>query len=222
MQQTVGSWRQALPTERQLAQAAQPPDPPRVAWRKQMRRRVLDEAWTLAAENGWDRVRVADLAQRAEVSRPSIYAEFGDRAGIGQALVHRESDRFLTGLADVLERHRTHVGLALQAGVGHALAEAERNPFIEAVLSAARGGTDALLPFLTSRPEPILTAARTLVCGWLGDVLPRVQEGRRAEAADLLVRLSISHMLLPLPEPGAAPARVARAACAVLGIKLQA
>ncbi|MFE4703266.1 TetR family transcriptional regulator [Streptomyces sp. NPDC056738] len=186
-----------------------------------MRQRVLDEAWALAAENGWDRVRVADLAQRADVSRPSIYAEFGDRAGVGHALVHRESDRFLTGLGDVLERHRTHVGFALQAGVGHVLAEAERDPFIKAVLSAARGGTDALLPFLTSRPEPILTAAWTLVSTWLDDVLPQVEEGRRAEAADLLVRLSISHMLLPLPEPGTAPARLARAACAVLGIRPQ-
>ncbi|MGW2825732.1 TetR family transcriptional regulator [Streptomyces sp. NPDC001443] len=180
---------------------------------------MLDEAWTLAAKTGWDRVRVADLAQRAEVSRPSIYAEFGDRAGIGQALVRREADRFLTGLADVLDRHRTHVGFALQAGVGHALAEAERNPFIDAVLSAARGGTDALLPFLTSRPEPILASSWTLVAAWLGDVLPRVEESRRADAADLLVRLTISHMLLPPPDPGTAPARVARAACAVLGIR---
>ncbi|MFF5029814.1 TetR family transcriptional regulator [Streptomyces collinus] len=183
-----------------------------------MRRRVLDEAWTLAAQRGWDRVRVADLAQRAEVSRPSLYAEFGDRAGIGQALVRREAERFLTGLADVLDRHRTDVGLALQAGVAHALDQAEHNPFIEAVLNAARGGTDALLPFLTSRPEPVFSGAWTLVCAWLGDVLPQVDDDRRTEAADLLVRLSISHMLLPPPEPGTAPARVARAACAVLGI----
>ncbi|MGX1548793.1 TetR family transcriptional regulator [Streptomyces adustus] len=184
-----------------------------------MRRRVLDEAWTLAAQNGWDRVTVADLAQRADVSRPSIYAEFGDRAGIGQALVRREADRFLTSLADVLDRHRSHVGLALRAGVAHALAEAENNPFIDAVLSAARGGTEALLPFLTSRPEPILTSAWTLVAAWLGDVLPHVDENRRAEAVDLLVRLSISHMLLPSPDPAAAPASVARTACAVLGIR---
>ncbi|MFF3639268.1 TetR family transcriptional regulator [Streptomyces sp. NPDC002250] len=183
-----------------------------------MRQRVLDEAWALASDSGWDRVRVADLAVWAEVSRPSIYAEFGNRAGIGHALVRREADLFLTGLAGVLDRNRTHVGLALQAGVGHALAEAERNPFIEAVLAAARGGTDALLPFLTSRPDPVLSSARTLVSAWLGDVLPHLEEHRHHEAADLLVRLSISHMLLPSPDPDTAPARVARAACAVLGI----
>ncbi|OIJ66067.1 hypothetical protein WN71_020615 [Streptomyces mangrovisoli] len=183
-----------------------------------MRRRVLDEAWAAAAENGWDRVRVADLAKRAEVSRPSIYAEFGDRAGIGQALVRREADRFLSGLSGVLRRHRTSTGLALQAGVGYALAEADRNPFIKAVLRAARGGTDALLPFLTSRPEPVLTGAWDLVSAWLGDILPQIPEDRRAEAADLVVRLSISHMMLPSTDPDTAPPRVARAACAALGI----
>ncbi|WP_392961262.1 TetR family transcriptional regulator [Streptomyces sp. LN245] len=193
------------------------PDPPRVAWRKQMRERVLEEAWSLASEAGWDRVRVADLAERAEVSRPSIYAEFGDRAGIGSALVHRETERFLKGVAEILEARRDDTASALEAGVAHALTEAARNPFIRAVATAARGGTDALLPFLTSRPEPVFSQARQLVAAWLGNVAPRVSESRRLEVADIVVRLTVSHILMPSPDAGA-PARVARAACAVLGV----
>ncbi|URN11139.1 TetR/AcrR family transcriptional regulator [Streptomyces radiopugnans] len=95
-----------------------------MAWRKQMRERVLAEARALTAEGGWDRVRVADLALRAEVSRPSIYKEFGDRAGIGQALVRLETEAFLLGLAAVLDEHRDDVAAALEAAVAHALAEA--------------------------------------------------------------------------------------------------
>ncbi|MFJ8032625.1 TetR family transcriptional regulator [Streptomyces sp. NPDC096032] len=195
----------------------QPPDPPRVAWRRQMRARVLEEAWQLASEAGWDRVRVADLAQRAEVSRPSIYAEFGDRAGIGTALVHRETERFLLGVAEVLADHRDDVAAALEAGVDHALAEAARNPFIRAVVTAARGGTDALLPFLTSRPEPVFSQAWRLVAAWLDEVVPGVSKDRRNDAADIVVRLAVSHMLLPGPDPGEASVRVARVACAILG-----
>ncbi|MGW1591314.1 TetR family transcriptional regulator [Streptomyces sp. NPDC002386] len=194
------------------------PDPPRVAWRRQMRERVLAEARALAAESGWDRVRVADLALRAEVSRPSIYKEFGDRAGIGRALVLRETEEFLTGLAAVLDEHRDELAVALRAAVAHALAEAGGNPFIGAVLTAARGGTDALLPFLTSRPEPVFTSAWHLLAQWLGGVAPGVPEERRVEAADLAVRLTLSHMLLPAPPTADAPERVARAACAVLGV----
>ncbi|WP_164492238.1 TetR/AcrR family transcriptional regulator [Streptomyces nigra] len=104
-----------------------------------MRERVLEEAWTLAAQNGWDRVRVADLAERSEVSRPSIYKEFGDRAGVGQALVERETERFLTRLAAVLDSGGGDVAGALRRGVAHTLDEGRRNPFIRAVLTAARG-----------------------------------------------------------------------------------
>ncbi|MFJ5774315.1 TetR family transcriptional regulator [Streptomyces sp. NPDC093094] len=185
-----------------------------------MRERVLDESWLLAAEAGWDRVRVADLAQRAEVSRPSVYAEFGDRAGIGRALVHRETERFLAGVAAVLNGgHGEHddVGAALEAGVAHALAEAGRNPFIAAVVTAARGGTDALLPFLTSRTEPVFSESRRLVAAWLDTAAARAPEERRAEAADLVVRLTLSHMVLPAADVARAPERVARAVSAVLG-----
>jgi AcrR family transcriptional regulator len=183
-----------------------------------MRERVLAEARALAAEGGWDRVRVADLALRAEVSRPSIYKEFGDRAGIGQALVRREAEEFLLGLAAVLDERRDDVPAALEAAVAHALAEAGANPFVGAVLTAVRGGTDALLPFLTSRPDPVFTSAWRLLADWLGEVAPGVGEERRVEAADLTVRLTLSHMLLPSSLTAGAPERVSRAACAVLGV----
>ncbi|MFE0674100.1 TetR family transcriptional regulator [Streptomyces sp. NPDC058867] len=196
---------------------AGPPDPPRVAWRRQMRARVLDEAWLLASQSGWDAVRVADLARRAEVSRPSIYAEFGDRAGVGRALVLRETDRFLAGVGGVLEGNGGDVAAGLHAAVAHTLGEARTNPFIGAVVTAARGGTDALLPFLTSRPEPVFSQARSLVTAWLDVVAEECPSARRAEAADVAVRLTLSHMLLPSSEGDAAAARVARAAYAVLG-----
>lgn len=183
-----------------------------------MRERVLAEARALAAEGGWDRVRVADLALRAEVSRPSIYKEFGDRAGIGRALVRIEAEVFLMGLAAVLDERRNDVAAALEAAVAHALAEAGANPFVGAVLTAVRGGTDALLPFLTSRPEPVFTSAWRLLADWLGEAVPEASEDRRAEAADLAVRLTVSHMLLPSSLTADAPGTVARAACAVLGV----
>ncbi|MBK3624550.1 TetR family transcriptional regulator [Streptomyces sp. MBT49] len=195
----------------------QGPESPRVAWRSQARERILDEAWELAGHQGWDKVRVADLAERAEVSRPSIYKLFGDRAGIGQALVKRETERFLLGLAAVLDAHREDLATSLRAGVAHALDEGVRNPFIGAVLTATRGGTDALLPFLTSRPDPVFSSARTLVAAWLGEMAPDAAPRRRDAAADVVVRLTLSHMTLPATEPGDVPDLVTRTACAVLG-----
>ncbi len=183
-----------------------------------MRERVLAEARVLAGQTGWDRVRVADLAQRAEVSRPSIYKEFGDRAGIGRALVQREAEEFLRPLSEVLDSKREHLSAALEAAVAYVLAEADANPFIGAVLAATRGGTDALLPYLTSRAEPVFSSAWLLLELWLGQAAPHVTADRRSEAADLAVRLTISYVLLPAPRPASAPSRVSRAVCAVLGV----
>ncbi|MBS2965398.1 TetR family transcriptional regulator [Actinocrinis puniceicyclus] len=193
------------------------PDPPRVVWRKQMRERVLAEARALAGATGWDAVRVADLAERAQVSRPWIYKEFGDRAGIGAALVRRESEDFLIGVAAALDQHPDSVAAAVEAGVRHALAEAARNPFIHAVVTASRGGTDGLLPFLTARPEPVFTLAGQLLRAWLAERLPAWDEHRLEEAGDLVVRLTVSHILLPAADAQCTPERIARAVVAVLG-----
>ncbi|MEU9138922.1 TetR family transcriptional regulator [Streptomyces sp. NPDC048404] len=189
-----------------------------MAWRKHMRERVITEARSLAAEDGWDRVRVADLALRADVSRPSIYKEFGDRAGIGRALVEHETDAFLIGLSAILDSHRGRLAPALEAAVAHALEQAAVNPFIGAVLTATRGSTDALLPFLTSRSEPVFSNSRRLLCAWLGETVPQTAEDRRTAAADLAVRLTLSHLPLPAHDPATTPQHIARTVCAVLGL----
>ncbi|WP_179165448.1 TetR family transcriptional regulator [Streptomyces sp. M41(2017)] len=191
-------------------------DPPRVAWRRQMREQVLAAAAELASVRGWDRVRVADLAERAEVSRPSIYKEFGDRAGIARALVRRETDHFLRGVAEALERPGHDVATCLVGAVFHALNESVDNPLISAVLRAARHGTDGLLPFLASRPDPIFDSARSLLEAWLTDRDPTEGAWRTADAADVAVRLTLSHMLLPADDSEPVPERITQAVLAVL------
>ncbi|MEU6273750.1 TetR family transcriptional regulator [Streptomyces populi] len=196
---------------------AERPDPPHVAWRRQMRERVLAAAEELTSAHGWDRVRVVDLAERAEVSRPSIYKEFGDRAGIGRALVQRETDRFLLDVARVLEQPGQDVATCLRAAVSHALSESAGNPLVSAVLHAARNGTEALLPYLASRPDPIFDSARALVEAWFARRTPEATSRQRAGAADVAVRLTLSHMLLPSVEHEHVPQEVAQAVLAVLG-----
>ncbi|MFI9823542.1 helix-turn-helix domain-containing protein [Streptomyces sp. NPDC052013] len=71
-------------TESQDRPATAPP--PREAWRRKMRDDVLDAARAMAAERGWDSVSLSQVASRAEVSRPTVYKEFGSRGGLSQAL----------------------------------------------------------------------------------------------------------------------------------------
>lgn len=198
--------------------AAEPerPDPPRVAWRKQMREAVLDEARALAAVNGWDKVSLSEAAARAEVSRPAVYKEFGSRSGLGEALVRRETTRFLLGIAEALGAPGRPTAEALQAAVAYALTEAERNPLIQGVVLAARRDSDGLLPFLTARPEPVFGDAQQLLSAWLAERFPEHRPEVLDEATDLIVRMTISHIVLPAAEPELTPGRLTRAVLAVL------
>ena len=51
------------------------------------RTRILEAAWALVAEQG-SRMKLADVATRASVSRQALYLHFGDRAGLLVALVN--------------------------------------------------------------------------------------------------------------------------------------
>ncbi|MFD3549117.1 TetR family transcriptional regulator [Streptomyces sp. NPDC058655] len=192
------------------------PDPPRVAWRKHMRQRVLDAARDLTCEAGWDRVSLSAVAARAEVSRPSVYKEFGNRAGLGRALVVLETRQFLTGVADTLYPGVPDSHDCLRAAILYVLQEADKQPLIHAVITAARKGSDSLLPYLTARADPIFDAGHILVQGWLATRYPQQQAESVELAADVIVRMTISHLILPADEQHLTAQRLATAALKLL------
>ncbi|MGV9456585.1 TetR family transcriptional regulator [Streptomyces sp. NPDC003635] len=174
--------------------------PPREAWRRQMRDDVLDAARAMAAEKGWDSVSLSQVAARAEVSRPTVYKEFGSRGGLSQALVHREAERFLSGVEHALRQPAPTAADALAAAILYALREARENVLVTSVIKAARTGTDSLLPYLTARSEPVVTGARHLVRQWCHTQYRQFDAVRTDQAADLIVRLTLSHIVLPPPD----------------------
>ena len=60
-----------------------------------LRDTVLDAAHELLADRTWADVTMGEVAERAGVSRQTVYNTFGDRDGLSQAYVIREADRFL-------------------------------------------------------------------------------------------------------------------------------
>jgi AcrR family transcriptional regulator len=192
------------------------PDPPRVAWRKHMRQRVLDAARDLTCASGWDKVSLSAVAAAAEVSRPSVYKEFGNRAGLGRALVIRETDEFLHSVALTLYPGLPDRRASLETAVSFVLTEAHRNPLVRAVVVAAREGSDSLLPYLTARADPIFDAAQVLLRAWLTERFPERDEELVTLAADITVRMTISHLLLPGADPAPTAGRISLAVLKVL------
>jgi AcrR family transcriptional regulator len=75
------------------------------------RSRILDATWELVAEQG-ARLRLADVAARAAVSRQAVYLHFGDRAGLLVALV-QHMDEVLDLAASLADVHAAADGASL-------------------------------------------------------------------------------------------------------------
>jgi AcrR family transcriptional regulator len=86
----------------------------RSAARQQLRDALLDAVHSLVVTVGWRRVRMGAVAAAVGVSRQTLHTEFGTKEALGQALVARETDRFLLGVTGALERHPGALGPAVR------------------------------------------------------------------------------------------------------------
>lgn len=188
------------------------------AFRRQVHEHALDAAQEMLVEKGWDKLRFGEVATRIGISRPTLYAAFGSKEGLAEALVLRETERFLTGIAGVLNQHEDDPQAAVAEAVRFTLAEAERSPVLHAILTSSRSGSDSLLPLLTTRSRPVLEAATSVLVAWYLDHFPGLPAAEVQEGVDALVRLVVSHLVLPADDAEQTPERLARLASRYLAM----
>ncbi|PTA46858.1 TetR/AcrR family transcriptional regulator [Micromonospora sp. RP3T] len=161
------------------------------------RNAIVEAARAQTVACGWDGVRMGAVAEAAGVSRQTVYNEFGTKAGLAEALARREVDRFVGDVRAALGEHGADVRAAAYAAIRRTLAAAADNPLVKAILTSARGGSDELLPYLTTRSELVLTESTAALLEWAGCHLPDADPAALAFAADSVVRLVVSHIVLP-------------------------
>lgn len=164
--------------------------------RQQLRDAIVDAARELTIAHGWDNVRMAQVAALVGVSRQTVYNEFTSKAGLAEALAQREVERFVGDVRTHLFAHGDDVRAGAYAAISHVLREAAANPLIKAILTSARGA-DPLLPFLTTRAELVLVAATAVLQEWASAHAPSVAADDLAFGAESIVRLVVSHIVLP-------------------------
>ncbi|TSE00165.1 TetR/AcrR family transcriptional regulator [Skermania sp. ID1734] len=168
--------------------------------RRLLRERVLDVARELVAAEGWSAVNMSRVAKDVGVSRPVLYKEIGNRQALGEALLERETDLFLAGVAKCLAAQPDDVVAGLADAVEYTLRESANNTLIKAILTG-EGGTDpGLLPLLAVEPEPVLHRAISALSAAVRaqyDVADLDDEDL-ASAMEVVVRLALSHMMQPL------------------------
>lgn len=173
---------------------------------RDVREALLDGAYDAAVGGDWDRVRMADVATSANVSRQTLYNEFGSKDGLAQALSMREAERFLAVVEDA-----TKTGVTPAEAIGltvlESLTSASQNPLIKAALTGAH--SSELLRLLTASESLIHLADDRLVEGLL-DRFPHLDATVVAEVSDIVVRLTISHLVTPDGPAEAVAARIQR------------
>jgi AcrR family transcriptional regulator len=127
----------------------------------QRRQQLLDVARELLAERGFEATSVEEIAHRAAVTRPVVYAHFGGKEGIYAVVVDREMRRVLDRIESALAED-AHPRLLLERAAQAFLAYVEEYPDGFRILVrdspvASSGGTfSSLLGDIASQVEHIL------------------------------------------------------------------
>ncbi|WP_250032408.1 TetR/AcrR family transcriptional regulator [Paractinoplanes maris] len=166
-----------------------------------LREALVAAARDLTVSAGWDNVRMIDVATAVGVSRQTVYNEFGGRSGLAEELATTEIQRFATAVRNELFAHGGDVRQAGRAAIAHVLNEAAENPLVSGILRSDRAGGAELLPYLSTRADVILAAAGQIIVEWASVHLPQLDAAVVNVGADSIVRLTVSHIVLPADSP---------------------
>lgn len=179
-----------------------PADPDAAA---RIRERILDAATECLLAEGLDARLHAMIAERAGISRPTVYKYVGDQAAIVAAILERELDQFFGAAVPILRRSddlEAHlvdaIVFVVEYGRGHALLQ-----------KALREHPELILPALTTDSGPLVERVVTLFEEQLGRALSRAGStgSKRAAggtltpraAAEWGYRIVISLITTPTP-----------------------
>ena len=180
------------------------------------RRRILDAAVELVAESGWSSITMGGLADRAGVSRQTVYNEIGTKQELADAVVLDELGRFLAVVEVGFGRHPRDLRAGLRAAVEGVLERSADSALLRAIVTATSGGDTELLPPLTTRASSLIEAATAVVDARISAYDVTADARTRATVVDVLVRTVLSHVMQPSGSPRSTAARLADVVSAAL------
>lgn len=176
--------------ERALVSLIDDPNTPAVEFDLEFDR-LLDVALTEFAAHGTRRTSLVDIAQRAGMSRPTVYRRCGNKSDLIQALVFRETSRFFAELRGTEGIARNLESRSVEAFVV-GLRTARTHPLVTGILAQE---PDALIPHLATGGTSTFGLLQTLVGRYLSadqELTPAIDR-----AAEVLTRLCVSFVLAP-------------------------
>jgi AcrR family transcriptional regulator len=170
-----------------------------------IRSAIITAVDDLARTRGWAATTMSDVAAAAGVSRQTVYNEFGTRQALVQAYVTREIESLITDVESLVRNGSHDAHAALQSAFGLFLQLASDEPVVQIIVAGAEGGE--LIRMLTEVGRAV---AADRIGRLIVEVWPQAPLADAEMLAETLVRLAISHALLPTADPGTTAASITR------------
>ncbi len=163
-----------------------------------VRERILDAATQCLLESGLDARLHATIAERAGLSRPTLYKYVGDQTAILKAVLDREIDRFFLAAVPMLSTSDDLQNNLVDAIV-FVVHYARRHELLQ---KALREHPELVLPALTTESAPLVNR----IHGLFSDQLERAVAGLEVPldvrtVAEWSYRLAISLVTTPSAVP---------------------
>jgi AcrR family transcriptional regulator len=183
--------------------------PPRVPYpaaaRSLLRDTVITAVDDLVRARGWSATTMSDVAAAAGVSRQTLYNEFGSRPALVEAYIAREIDVLVGQVTDAVRANADDAHRALRLAFALFLKLASDEPVVQIIVNNAEEGE--LHRLLTGLGQAL---AGERVATLIPEIWPQVGVDDARLLAETLVRLAISHALLPNQDPAAVAEGVGR------------
>ncbi|MGH3632528.1 TetR family transcriptional regulator [Mycobacterium sp.] len=168
--------------------------------RQLLRDRVLDAAYALICAEGWRAVNMSQIAATVGISRQVLYKEIGAKQALGEALVQRETDRFITGVISAMRAHPDDVVAGLTAGAAFTLRAGADDALVKAMLARARDAEVGLTPLLITGPRPIWGGAMETIATAVREFydVPDPVDRQLKSIVEVDFRLTFSHLWQPM------------------------
>lgn len=174
-----------------------------------IRSRLIAAATDMTFQGGWSTVTMARLADRAGVSRQTVYNEVGSKQSLAEAMILTELGRFLDVVEKALDAEPTDLVAGVRQATRGVLTMAQDNPLLHAVVSASHGADTELLPLLTTHSEALVQTAKDLIASRVKEYEVDLAPDLLDAAIDMLVRVVLSHVMQPSDTPAATADRIA-------------
>lgn len=175
------------------------------AVRNLLRETVIDAVDELVRSRGWSATKMSDVAAAAGVSRQTLYNEFGSRRALVEAYIGREIENLIAEVTKEVLANADDAHRALRIAFTLFLKLASDEPVVQLITSSADGGE--LHQLLTGLGRAV---ASERIAHLIPQVWPQVGVDDARLLAESLVRLAISHALLPSQDPAATARDVGR------------